>query len=346
MFGLLPDFRIETVTRMPNASAKFKEGIMNLRIFFHSLAILLLFASFTTAQNKPRLKVGGAVNNGKEMSIIVTAVPHGDSERVVADKLQPTDFAVLENNRQQRIVSVKPAAEAPMAVAVVVQDNLDWRVNIEIKELKNFIEKLPDGSRVMTAYLTVGGAIVTQELTDNRKQAAETLRIIRGGTLFGFSPFEGVRGVASHFDNPRPERRMMIVVSDGFDFSRGFAGASPFFSVELDRAIRECQRRGIAVYTIYAPGSDRNRMGRFEFNYGQASLVRLADETGGESYLTGMEFTNFSPYLYEFSETTARQWLIAYKSATTGSGFRRIEVTTDFDVHLHHQSGYFPTASK
>ncbi len=311
-----------------------------------SLALAFLFTAVATAQIKPRLQAGGASQNGKEISIIVTAFPHGDKERAVADKLQPTDFAVLENKRNQRIVSVKPVSEAPMALAVVVQDDLDWRVNIEIKELKRFIENLPTGSRVMTAYLTVGGAIVTQELTDDRKQAAETLRIIRGGTLFGFSPFEGVKDVAAHFDSGKPERRMMLVVSDGFDFSRGFAGANPFFSVELDRAIRECQRRGIAVYTIYAPGAERGRMGRFEFNYGQASLIRLADETGGESYLTGMEFTNFRPYLTEFTETTARQWLITYKSATTGSAFRRIEITTDFDVHLHHQSGYFPKTSK
>jgi len=38
--------------------------------------------------------------------------------------------------------------------------------------------------------------------------------------------------------------------------------------------------------------------------------------------------------------TWNRQWLITYRSANTGSGFRRIEVTTDYELHLHHPAGY------
>ena len=320
---------------------------MRYKIFTTTIALVLFFALSVAAQNKPKIKTNRTNSNGTEMSIIVTAVPHGDKERALADKLRPADFAVYENKTRQRIISVKPASEAPTSIAVVIQDNLNWRVNSEIKELKKFIENLPDATRVMTAYLAVGGAIVTQELTTDRKQASETLRIVRGGSFSpGFSPFDGIADVAKHFDGAAPGRRIMIVISDGFDFSRGFAGASPFLSIELDRAIRECQRRGIAVYTIYAPGEDRRRMGRFEFNYGQGSLIRLADETGGESYFTSFDFANFRPYLDEFTETAARQWLITYKTSTIGKGFRTIKVTTDFDVHLHHLAGYFPKNAK
>ncbi len=318
---------------------------MKYRIYSAIIAALL-FAIAAPAQNKPTIRTPQAGGNGREMSIIVTAVPHGDKQRDIAARLKPSDFAVFENKIKQRIVSVKPASDASLSIAIAIQDNLNWRVNNEIKGLKDFIVKLPEGTRVMTAYLGLGGAIVTQELTTDRKQAADSLRIIRGGSLPpSFSPFEGVTTVAKRFDNA-PGRRVMIVISDGFDFSRGFAGASPFFSIELDRAIKECQRRGIAAYTIYAPGEDRRRMGRFEFNYGQGSLIRLADETGGESYFTSFDFANFAPYLEEFGETAARQWLITYKSTTAGNGFRTIEVTTDFDIHLHHLAGYYPPRTK
>lgn len=318
---------------------------MKYRIYSAIIAALLV-AIGVQAQNKPTIRTPQAGGNGREMSVIVTAVPHGDKQKQIADRLQPSDFAVFENKIKQRIVSVKPASEAPMSVAIAIQDNLNWRVNSEIRTLKDFIGELPEGTRVMTAYLGLGGAIVTQELTTDRKQAADSLRIIRGGSLPpSFSPFEGVVTVAKRFDNA-PGRRIMIVISDGFDFSRGFAGASPFFSVELDRAIKECQRRGVAVYTIYAPGEDRRRMGRFEYNYGQGSLIRLADETGGESYFTSFDFANFNPYLEEFIKTAARQWLITYKSSTAGTGFRTIEVKTDFDIHLHHLAGYYPAKIK
>jgi VWFA-related protein len=318
---------------------------MKHRIVFAALAVLCAAAA-VLSQNKPRIQTPRTNSAGTEMSIIVTAVPHGDKEREVAAKLQPSDFAVYENKVKQRIVSVKSAADAPISVAVVVQDDLNWRVNSEIRPLKDFIGKLPEGTRVMTAYLTTGGAITTQELTDDRKQAADSLRIIRGGSLPpSFSPFDGVAAIARKLETA-PGRRVMIVVSNGFDASRGFAGASPYLSSSLDRAIREAQRAGVAVYTIYAPGAERRRISRFEYNYGQGCLIRLADETGGESYFTGFELISFAPYLEEFNETSGRQWLIVYRSSTVGKGFRRIEVTTDFDIHLHYSEGYQPRPAK
>jgi lipid-binding SYLF domain-containing protein len=36
----------------------------------------------------------------------------------------------------------------------------------------------------------------------------------------------------------------------------------------------------------------------------------------------------------------ARQWLVTYRSSNTGSGFRRIEVTTEANLHLHYPAGY------
>jgi hypothetical protein len=305
------------------------------------LIALMIFALNIFSQEKPKLnpKNQGAV--GKEMTIMVTAFPRGDKQKETAARLQNSDFAILENKRSQRIISVKNSSEIPVNLAVVVQDNLDWRVNTEINYLRDFIKNLPENSQVMTAYLTTGGAIVTQELTANRAQSAESLRTIRGISLPPvFSPYDGVLTVLEHFDEKTAARRMVLVVSDGLDLSRGVNWASPYFSVSLNKSIKEAQRRGITFFTIYAPSEDRKPYGRFAINYGQGSLIRLADETGGESYI-GFG-TNFSPFLEEFKETFPRQWLITYRSSTVGTKFRRIEVTTDFDIHLHHPAGYEP----
>lgn len=304
--------------------------------------IILFFFGVAHAQEKPKIQPKNQPTGGREMSILVTAYPHGEKQKEIAAKLQNSDFAVLENKRSQRIVSVIGAAETPINLAIVVQDNLDGKLNNEISVLKKFIQNLPENSRVMTAYLTNGGAIVTQELTNNRQQAADSLRMIRSVSFLpSFSPYDGVQTVLKHFDDKTVGRKMILVISDGLDLSKGFSYASPYFSVPLDKAIKEAQRRGIAVFTIYAPSEDRKIYGRFALNYGQGSLIRLADETGGESFI-GLNFADFSPYLEEFKETFPRQWLITYRSSTVGNGFRQIEVTTDFDIHLHHPAGYEP----
>jgi hypothetical protein len=72
---------------------------------------------------------------------------------------------VLEERRKQRVVSVKVASEAPPIIAVLMQDNLVSRVNNEIDGVKNFIRQLPEGSRVMTGYITTGSLRVTQDFT-------------------------------------------------------------------------------------------------------------------------------------------------------------------------------------
>jgi hypothetical protein len=49
------------------------------------------------------------------------------------------------------------------------------------------------------------------------------------------------------FDTQLAGRRMALLVSDGLDVSHGFRSASPFQSIDLDRAISEAQRRGVVV---------------------------------------------------------------------------------------------------
>lgn len=320
---------------------------MNYKLLLNALLLTVAcYTGFVFSQNKPKLNSKNQSAIGREMTILVTAYPHGERQRQTVANLQKSDFAVLENKRSQRIISVKNPIEAPINLAIVVQDNLDQSLNREINTLKNFIQSLPEGSRVMTAYLTNGGAIVTQELTTNRSQVADSLRIIRGVSFPStFSPYDGVQTVLKHFEDKTVGRKMILVISDGLDLSNGFNYASPFFSISLNKAISEAQRRGIAISTIYTPSEDRKPYGRFAVNYGQGSLNRLADESGGESYFSSLDLINFSPYLEEFKETFPRQWLINYRSSTVGDRFRQIEVTTDFDIHLHHPAGYEPPKS-
>ena len=135
---------------------------------------------------------------------------------------------------------------------------------------------------------------------------------------------------------------MILLVSDGLDISRGFSSASPTLSIDLDRAVEDAQRRGVAVFTFYAPSVGLTSSSRIAANFGQGSLNRLADETGGEAFFSGTDFVSFAPYIKDFNELLGLQWVITYRSSTAGSSFRRIEVTAESDVHLHHPKGYRP----
>src|SRR5262249_49734029 len=159
------------------------------------------------------------------------------------------------------------------------------RVNNEIKGIKNFIRQLPKGSRVMIGYVTTGSLKVTQDFTADLNRAAESLRIIHSTAESApYNPYVEVIEALKRFDSEAGGRRMILLVSDGLDTSRGFRSASPALSIDLDRAISEAQRRGISVFSIYAPSVGLTSASHLAMSYGQGSLNRLADETGGEAF--------------------------------------------------------------
>lgn len=281
--------------------------------------------------------------DGVERTIVVTAHPHNDRMRKEAQKLRAEDFVVREEKLPQKILSVKSASEAPPIIAVLIQDDLVGRVNNELNGLREFIRGLPEGARVMTGYITAGSLRVSQDFTTDRARAAESLHILRStAEAAPYNPYVELLEGLRKFDAQPAGRRLVLMVSDGLDTSRGLEGASALHSVDLERAIHEAQRRGVSVFSFYAPSVGLSSFSRLEANYGQGALNRLADETGGETFYSGFDFVTFDPYMREFNELLGLQWVITYRSETPGNSFRRIEVTTEANVHLHHPQGYTP----
>lgn len=313
------------------------------RFTYHAAAALAIITFiFVAAMSVSAHRQGREVSvAGREVTIPVTVHPHNDRTRAAAAQLQVEDLTLREEKQTQRIISVKRPGEAPPILAVLIQDDLVSRVNNEIKGIKDFIRNLPSGSRVMTGYVTAGSLSVAQDFTTDLVRAADSLRIVRGNESSApFNPYVEVVEALRRFDAQPAGRRMVLLVSDGLDTSRGFRSASPFQSIDLDRAVSEAQRRGVAVFTFYAPSVGETSASRLAVNYGQGSLNRLADETGGEAFFAGTDFVTFDPYFKEFNDLLARQWLVTYRSTNTGSGFRRIEVTTESNLHLHYPAGY------
>lgn len=302
-----------------------------------AMVVILGFVTIAIAQrtqNQVALR-------GRDVTILVTAHPHNERSRALADSLKPEDFSVREDDRPQRIISVKRPAETPPIVAVLIQDDLVSRVSNEIRGIKDFIRHLPDGSRVMTGYISVGSLRITQDFTTDRERAAASLRILVSSTSASpFSPYDEVLDALRRFDSQPSGRRIVLLVSDGLDVSRGFRSASPALSMDLDRAIDEARRRGISVFTFYAPSVGLTSRSHLAVNFGQGSLNRIADETGGEAFFSGTDFVTFDPYFKELNELLGRQWLITYRTTNVEPGFRKIEVKTEYDLELLHPSGY------
>jgi hypothetical protein len=192
--------------------------------------------------------------------------------------------------------SAAASVRTPLNLAVLVQDDLVSRVGGELDVTRDFIRALPAGSRVMVGYLTAGSLQVRQSFTDDLDKAARSLRLPAASeNAAPFNPYVELIEALRLFDAHGKNRNAVLLVSDGLDVSRGFDSSS-VNSIDLQRAVREAKKRGVEVYTFYAPAVGLTSTNSTAVSYGQSSLARLAKGTGGEAFFQGTSFVTFDAY--------------------------------------------------
>lgn len=258
--------------------------------------------------------------------------------------VQAGDIFVKEDGDPQTILSIRSVGTAPLAIAVLIQDDLTSSVNLELNGIRKFIRGLPQGSRVMVGYLRGGTLQVRQKFTEDLEKAASAVRIVAGSTSFASgNPYDQVEEAVKRFEALPAGRRAILLVSDGLDTSRGIESSSPSQSLDLDRAISKAQRKSIAVYSFYtASALTENGNSLLALN-GQGSLNRLSEETGGRAFFQGTSSpVSFDPFFRDLNASLNRQFALTYLSTHFKKGFHKIEVSsTNPEVKIEHPSGYF-----
>jgi VWFA-related protein len=304
--------------------------------------LLLMFCNVSLGQSGDSSKSGEEKQKGvRVITIPVSTRPKG-KDRV--EEGQTVDFVLKENGEQQKILSIRGIGSNPLALAVLIQDDLVPEVATEMKSIGVFIKSLPKGSRVMVAYMRNSSLDVRQKFTTDLDKAAGSLRVPMGfQSAAPSSPYQQVREGLKKFESLPAGRRAMLVVSDGLDTRAGLDSTAPGLGLELDRAITEAERRSVAIYSIFSPTSTSRglRNALFTTN-GQGSLSKLSEETGGHVYAQGLGApVSFRPFLDEVSEALSRQFAITFLSSHPREGFHKIELNSDRnDIHLDYPRGY------
>lgn len=258
--------------------------------------------------------------------------------------IQLDRLIVKENNEEQQILSIRSIEDAPLSLAILIQDDLTSNFNLQIDDLKEFIRRLPRGSRAMVAYLRGGSPQVRQRFTDDLSKAADSLRIVSSSSVTApRNPYDGVVDMLDRFDGLPAGRRAILLVSDGLDISGGLTNAFPGQSLDLDKAILRAQRKSVAVFSIYSPSSSTvNNESRFVL-FGQGSLQKLSEETGGRAFFQGsIAPISFQPFFKDLNILLNRQFLLTYLSTHMKKGYYKVHVSsTNPEVKVEHPKGYY-----
>lgn len=198
----------------------------------------------------------------------------------------------------------------PLNLAVLIQDDLTSQVGNELGVTGDFIRSLPSGSRVMVGYITAGSLQVRQPFTADLDKAARSLRVTRSSTSASpFNPYVEVIEALRSFDGNSKTKNAVLLISDGLDTSRGFDIMSSVNTLDLERAIKHANDRNVAVYAFYAPSVGLTGHSRVAASYGQNSLNRLANDTGGKAFFQGSSgFVTFDSYFDRLRQTLNEQY--------------------------------------
>ena len=198
----------------------------------------------------------------------------------------------------------------PLNLAILIQDDLLSQVGNELGVTRDFIRSLPQGSRVMVGYITTGTLQVRQPFTTDLEKAAKSLRIplaTRGSSAF--NPYVEVIEALRKFDNSWTNSNAVLLISDGLDVSRGFDSSAAGHTLDIDRTISEANKRHISIFSFYAPSVGLTSYSHLAASYGQSSLNRVSNETGGRAFFQGITgFVTFDSYFARLREALNRQY--------------------------------------
>lgn len=225
------------------------------------------------------------------------------------------------NGRETELASLDPIPSNGVQVALLIDDGLRSSVGRQLGDLKSFITSLPAGTEIFIGYMQNGRVATAQDFTTDHAAAANNLRIPMSTPGASASPYiclsDFIRrwpgGAGDQDAMPASKARFVMMLTNGVDPYNGSVSPSNQNSVYVDNAVRDAQRAGIPVYSIYY-GDAGIRGGAASFS-GQNYLSEVAEGTGGRAYFQGTGSpVSISPFLTEFRNSIAESYAATFNA--------------------------------
>jgi hypothetical protein len=286
------------------------------------LAWLMLAAlgGLVVAQQVPN--TGGA-----PVHMIVTVEPKKGSD---APAVNREDVMVYERKNRDQVTDWIPAQgdHAGLEFFVMIDDGAASALDTQLVDIKKFIAGLPPAAQVGVAYMQNGIARIEQNLTSDHNLAAKAVRLPLGYFGADASPYFSLSDLVKRWP-ANGNRHEVLLISNGSD---PYYGSGDIDDPYLSAAIDDCQRAGVPVSAIYAPGTGHFGHSYWQNYWGQIYLSKLTEETGGEGYYIGFvgAAPNFSPYLKDAAERLNHQYLLTFvPQPQKKSGLQSVKLRTE-----------------
>lgn len=252
--------------------------------------------------------------------------------------LTPQNLKIKVNSHNAEITAVNPVKPNGTQVALLIDDGLRSSVARQLSDIQGFIKSLPVGTEIFVGYMQNGRVVPAQAFTTDYAAAAASLRIPMSSPGMSASPYfclsdfvknwpGGAEGSSAEGNVLTPKARFVMMLTNGVDPYNGSVSPMNQNSVYVDNAIRDAQRAGVPVYSIYY-GNAGIRGGAASFS-GQSYLAQVADETGGRAYFQGMgNPVSLSPFFDQFRKAIAESFVATFPAVARNNELVDLKFST------------------
>jgi hypothetical protein len=302
-------------------------------LFVFFAALLVLTPEVISAQTKH--PAAGTV------TFTVTVVPKKDASSAVSKD----DVQLFLGKERKQVGDWKQ--DDRLFLAILIDDSIDSSAASNWNDLKAFIMAQPPTTMVAVGYISNNTTMLAQDFTDNHELAAKALRITRGLSALGSSPYLGTIDLLKRWPQTGP-RRSVILISSGIDYFRG--GGFGTFYPDLDPLTQRAERQNTNIWTVYYPSAGHRGRGFWLLNTAQNNLSKLSEDTGAESYYLGIQSpVSLKPYFDEIGQHLSNQYLLTFAGSDGPKGkYQSVKVKTEVkDVEFFTPAAvYLPPAGQ
>lgn len=249
--------------------------------------------------------------------------------------LTEKNIKVHVNNRDAGITSVVPVKPNGTQVALLIDDGLRESIGRQFSDIQGFIRSLPEGVEVLVGYMQNGRVVARQGFTTDHVAAAGDLRLPMGAPGMSASPYFCLSDFVKHWPGGSssegallaPKARFVMMLTNGVDPYNGSVSPLNQNSVYVDTAVRDAQRAGVTVSSIYY-GNAGIRGGAASFS-GQSYLAEVADETGGHAYFQGTgNPVSLTPFFDQFRKSIAESFVATFEASARHNDLAEVKFST------------------
>jgi Ca-activated chloride channel homolog len=269
-----------------------------------------------------------------------------DRHRNFVTNLNQSDFQVLENGAQQKILFFGRQTDLPLRIGLLmdtsnsIRPRLAFEQDAAIDFLNSVIRLGKDEAFLMTFD---NEPEIVQDFTDDVGQLSDSIRRQRagGGTALNdaiYMASQKLMAAPVPQNNPQV-RRVLVVISDGDDDLSDHA---------LSDALEEALRAEAAIYCIstntdWIAVDNPDEPRKYHLDPGDKILQKFSDESGGRAFFP-YRVDDLEQSFVDIGTELRSQYFIAYvpTDPLSNGGYRTIQVDADRKgLTVRTRQGYY-----